>query len=62
MGQVTGEESGGIFDAATGQPVGANGGQQVDSQAKAAQIKADTKTGKITREEAIKQLQSIGYK
>lgn len=66
MGQITGEESGGIFDAAMGRPVQTDGGQQGgkpgDAQAKAAQIKADTKSGKLTREEAIKQLQSIGYK
>ena len=49
-----------------GRPVQTDGGQQGgkpgDAQAKAAQIKADTKSGKLTREEAIKQLQSIGYK
>ena len=66
MGQIVGEESGGLFDAAMGRPVQTDGGQQGgkpgDAQAKAAQIKADTKSGKLTREEAIKQLQSIGYK
>ena len=63
MGQIVGEEPGGIFDAATGRAVQPDQPAKAgDAQAKAAQIKADAKAGKISRDEAIKQLQSLGYK
>ena len=58
MGQIVGEESGGIFDAATGRPVQADGGQ---GAAGADKIKADMQAGKISRDEAIKQLKAMGY-
>lgn len=52
MGQITGEESGGIFDAATGQPVSAPTGKQTAQQqepsfASKADLQAAIKAGKV---------------
>lgn len=62
VGQIVGEESGGIFDAATGLPVQADGGQGTKPGATGAdKIKSDMQAGKISRKEAIKQLKAMGY-
>lgn len=59
MGQVVGEDIGG-FDKRTGQSVG--GAQANQQGGEAERIRASAMSGKISREEAIKQLQALGYK
>ena len=60
MGQITGEEPGGIFDAKTGQL--ANFGKQgtgVNIE-EANKIKAAVASGAMKREDAIKKLRAMG--
>lgn len=57
-GQITGEEAR-VFDKESGQFVGV--GQQAQSTGAAQKVKADMAAGKISREEAIKQLKAMGY-
>lgn len=58
MGQITGEEAR-VFDKESGRFVGV--GQQAQSTGAAQKVKADMAAGKISREEAIKQLKAMGY-
>lgn len=59
FGQVTGEESPGVFDAATGRVVQtqAQGGSMVE---KANAIKAEVAAGRMSRDEGLKQLRAMG--